>query len=117
MQKMAYLAERMATAPTRSEKFIDILDATKAEESLTKDLKIISPQTSTNDRDFEICRLGAKAESEREAKREIIRQKNDLAHEKVEVERRTERFSPEKNNDLREQLSQTRDHRREAQGS
>lgn len=56
------------------------------------DLEIATLKTSIEVRDSEIRRLVAEAESARESRREIIREKNDLAHAIVGAKRRADSF-------------------------
>ena len=67
----------------------------KAEELSAKDLEIATLKTAINDRDAEICRLGTDTESAGEARRTLIREKNDLAHALAGVQRRVDRLGTE----------------------
>lgn len=67
----------------------------KAEDLSTKNEEITALQTSIDNRDSEIRRLGIEAESEKKARREVIRQKNDNEHAKVKAEREVERLKRE----------------------
>ena len=67
----------------------------KAEDLSTKNEEITALQTSIENCDSEIRRLGIEAESERKARREVIRQKNDNEHAKVKAEREVERLKRE----------------------
>lgn len=62
------------------------------EELTAKYLEITALKASLNERESEIRRL---AESEREAKRGLIREKNDLAHAMAKIERRAGRIEAE----------------------
>ena len=63
-----------------------------AEEFSAKDQEIAALKTLLDDRESEIRRL---AGSEREAKRGLIREKNDLAHAKAKIERKAGRIEAE----------------------